>query len=275
MKPARNAGMLLGTVAVGAATVLLGVALTRALVSSPVEDAPVVPAAGEPLAAEPTRPEVVPTPLVTAEHVQLAAEMAPFEPDRQGDGQRYRLPGERIEVVRERPPEREPEPAPDFEVLGTAASATGGVVVIRVEDGTPQLLTLGDQLEGYRVSSIESGRVAMTNEDRTLSLLVPSPSPTASQSRDRRGDDDDDDDDDRNQRNRNTQNERAARVQQPLQEMIQRFGAGQVRVEGERVFFSTPTGQQVEIPIGAARQAITPAVVERLRRVEAERASGQ
>src|SRR5690606_11776133 len=105
-------------------------------------------------------------------------------------GERYLLPGERVASQPvEAQPERELEPPPAFEVLGTASSGASGLAIIRVGNGTPQLVALGQRVEGYEVASIEGERVTMRNTERSLSLSVASASPTGpvNERNDRRG----------------------------------------------------------------------------------------
>src|SRR5690606_25158069 len=83
------------------------------------------------------------------EDVQLATDLAPFEDDRVWSGERYRLPGEAVATPQiEAAPTPELPPPPAFQVLGTAAATGGGLAVLRVGDGTPQLVTPGQRVEG-------------------------------------------------------------------------------------------------------------------------------
>src|SRR5687768_2178537 len=176
MSSTRNGGMLLGASALGGAAIIFGMVLTRALVSAPAAEGTSAPTADEMASAFVAAAEQDNSPrapLITLEQVQLAAQSAPFDPDRRPSDERYQLPGEEIEIEAPPPaPEHEPEPAPDFELIGTAAGPNGGVVVIRLENGTPQLLTVGDQLGGYRVASIGDGQAQMAGRERTANLIV-------------------------------------------------------------------------------------------------------
>lgn len=188
MKRTNGYGSLLGAGALGGAAIVLGVATLSAISGDTVStEAPVVPATGVASAEISTGPTVgalTALPIegsasVQWEDVQLATELAPFEEDRVWTGARYQLPGEQVvfQTV-EAPPQRELEPPPAFEVLGTATSGGSGLAVIRIGAGTPMLVATGQRIEGYEVASIDGGRVTMRNAERSLSLNVASASPT-------------------------------------------------------------------------------------------------
>lgn len=279
MKRSNGFGRLIAAGALGGAAIALGFATFTAMSGDTATvDSPAVPVTEAPTPDASERSfDLLASPAPAAsqpvqwEDVQLATELAPFEESRVWSGERYQLPGERVVVQTEpQQPQREPEPPPAFEVLGTAASGGTGLAVIRVGNGTPQLVSLGQRVEGYEVASIESGRVMMRNSDRSLSLSVASAAPNGPQS-------------ERNARqgparpqgnNNNTNNNRgnanplagraqgarpagqagggtaanpAAREQmvRQIQQLGQMMGAGaQVQVNGNQVIVSGPNGQQ-------------------------------
>lgn len=188
MKRSNGYGMMVGAGAFGGAAIALGIATFSAIsggsatadvpATGVADAAPRAAADGSfDLLASPARPGA--TQAVQWEDLELATELAPFEENRVWTGERYRLPGENVVVqVEALQPQREVEPAPAFEVLGTAASAGSGLAVIRVGTGTPQLVSLGQRVEGYEVAAIDNGRVTLRNADRSLSLSVASAAPT-------------------------------------------------------------------------------------------------
>jgi hypothetical protein len=81
-----------------------------------------------------------------------AVNQDPFQPDRRAPAQRYVLPGQRRVSTRV---EREPTPAPEFRVVGTARIGQGGLVLVQVDDGdVPIAVSVGESIEGYRLASV-------------------------------------------------------------------------------------------------------------------------
>lgn len=199
MRRINDAGVMIGGTALAAAVLLFGTLLTRAMMSQPVVVLPTTTVdistpddpgpSGEgvhPTAApgdfpstaeraDPQDPARSASQRLPAEVLRLAVERAPFEPDRQAPAQRYRMPGDRIEDAPSPPPEL--PPAPDFRLLATVAGPDGGVAVLRVGDGTPRVLALGEQFVGYQVASIGSGEAMMSGQGRQLNLRVAGPAP--------------------------------------------------------------------------------------------------
>ncbi|HUE95598.1 MAG TPA: hypothetical protein VMN39_03015 [Longimicrobiaceae bacterium] len=185
MRKAKSADVMLGTGALVGGLALFGFVLVRSLLTSAAStstamaDVSLLPPVDESDRAVPFE--------LPAEYLRRAVDAAPFQPDREAPLDRYRLPGEEVFLdVPIEMPAREIPPAPAFQVLGTASSPEGSLAVIQIEPGTPQLLAIGDLMSGYRVESIDRGRVVMTNDDRSLSLAVASPTsspPSAQQGR--------------------------------------------------------------------------------------------
>ena len=180
MRQVNNTATVVAGGAVAVALVVFGIVVTRALAGSAGEPAQITaPGAtlevAEPVTARANRPRV------GREELQVAADFAPFDPTRTPPETRYQLPGDRVEPVIEVPeaPARPETPPPAFQVLGTVADANGGIAVIRIGDGTPQLATMGQQIQGYRVAGISAARVQMEGDGRTLNLAVANAAPSA------------------------------------------------------------------------------------------------
>jgi hypothetical protein len=169
---------------------VFGTVLSKAVIGTPTDDpvAAAIPVTPTPESPAPRTSAVRRIPRTELEH---AAELAPFDPEREAPGGRYQLPGERVEVVVAPPPReeerREPPPAPEFQVLGTATGSDGALAVIRLENGTPRFLSVGQEMEGYRLTAVDRGRVTMSNAERTVQLSIASASPTGPATRGRQG----------------------------------------------------------------------------------------
>jgi hypothetical protein len=164
------AGLVLGAAIAGA---VRGMTLSRSRVSEPDRAAAVAPATvAESPEGAPERAARLPE-----EILERAAERAPFSPERQASSP-YLLPEERVvpEPVRiERP---EPPPAPAFRVLGTITGGDGGIAVIEAPGEPPRMVTMGDEILGFRLSRIEQGRVVLGDEQgRSVSVAVPDVAP--------------------------------------------------------------------------------------------------
>ena len=115
-------------------------------------------------------------PTLSPDVLSLAVDRAPFQEDRQRPMNPYRLPGEPDPTPRaEVPP---PPPAPDFQLIGTVSGASGGWAIVRVGDGAPQMIALGESMEGYTLSNVRGERAVMASADRSLNLTVVGPSAT-------------------------------------------------------------------------------------------------
>lgn len=275
MARARDRGTLVGPAAVAGAGLVLAVVVVRALGSAPVQ--PTTTPVAAPVTAEELAPRRAILDQIPHEELRMAVEMAPFDPSREAPAARYRLPGERVERVElEAEPARERQPAPAFQLLGTAAGPEGGVAVIRIENGTPQLLSIGQEWQGYRVTSIGGGRVTMAGDDRMLSLSVASPLPAGpaaergrqGQQQGRQGGNNNSNSNNRPvatpppggpmgaMQGRGVTPEQARQIQERL--IAAGVQGGQVQVDGNRVIFTRPrNGQQIQVvPPGDGAQRI-------------------
>lgn len=290
MRQINDAGVMVGGAALAAAVLLFGTLLTRAMMSAPVAVQPTtavdmatpddpgpsgegVHPTTEPedLAstaqhADPQDPARFASQRLPAEVLRLAVERAPFEPDRQAPAQRYRMPGDRVEATPSPPPEL--PPAPDLRLLATVAGPDGGVAVLRVGDGTPRVVALGEQFVGYQVASIGSGEAMMSGQGRQLNLMVAGPAPAGpaveeeDDSRRRRRGEEESAADRRRAEIARALRSRLETLQQryeaadseaermllqqsaeQLARQIQQLSEGseQIRISGDRIIFTTPT----------------------------------
>lgn len=115
------------------------------------------------------------SPVLSPSVLDLAVDRAPFQEDRQRPMTSYRLPGDEPPPVRaETPP---PPPAPDFQLVGAVSGPSGSWAIVRVGDGEPQMVAVGESMEGYTLSNVRGDRVMMASADRTVSLSLAGPSP--------------------------------------------------------------------------------------------------
>jgi hypothetical protein len=268
-----NWGLVVASVALAGAALLFGAAVTRAMLRTPVAAATApeaAPAGTEAMTAETATPAKAASAEVPGEVLSLAVERAPFDPDRRAPDQRYLMPGERVErpVVRaERP---EPPPAPDFRVLGTIAGPNGGVAVIQVDEDAPRVIAMGTEILGYRVASIDGGRVVMSGQGRNLALEVPDavPSAQAAANNQRGNQRNGQAQGGRGNQNQNTRNQNQAReaeraqnqVRERVEQLIQQAGGGRFQMQGDRVTFTDANGQrrEVQIPDNVGRVQVAP-----------------
>jgi hypothetical protein len=202
MNPKIDGRVLGAGVALGLAGLLFVTVTARAVVTSPLPAlSDVAPASAErggdreasvelpaPSTVDPTAPtpsrgtETAPREFIPQEVIRTAAEGAPFQPDRQAPGARYRLPDEPIPAPPALPPlPPELPPPPGFRLLGTIASGTaadGAVVVLTVDNETPRILALGESYMGYTVTQVVGDRAMLSGQGRNLSLTVAAPQAT-------------------------------------------------------------------------------------------------
>jgi hypothetical protein len=258
MRRVRDRGIVIGALALAGAGILLGAAVTRAMVGPPrttAEASTPAVADTEVADAEPSDAFAGASDLVPGEVIRLAAERAPFEPDRRAPAERYQLPGERVV---ERPREtviREPPPMPPFRVLGTVGGPEGGVVVIEAEGESPRVFATGDQLLGFTVKSVEGDAVVVSSEGWDVSLSVEAAQATAGSS----GRDNDrgrDRDAERAQERQERALEQARERLQELARQMQEQGGGPVRMEiqGDRAIIVGPNGVRREIALPGGDQ---------------------
>jgi hypothetical protein len=191
MRAKADIGVVLAGVALFAAVALFGAAATRAAMGGRVplpslsrNAEAAQPAAARAPASAPAEatadvPLVTPSSVVASspdarvpsEVLSMAVKRAPFDPDRQPATQRYLLPEEIAPPRREQPPPQRPAP-PQFRVLGTVVAPAGNVAVVQLADGKKRVMTVGQEMEGYRVAAIASGAVVMSGQGWDLTFAV-------------------------------------------------------------------------------------------------------
>jgi hypothetical protein len=262
-------GVMVGGAALAGAIVVFGMSVTGALLpeADAASPATVVASAdvaeSTPVGSSLIDPEetLVPTRFsgaVPDEVLSMAVERAPFDPERQAPGERYRMPDERVVVRREDPPPPERPAPPEFQILGTVASPNGGVAVVRLAGGPARVVSVGTEVEGYRVRAIESGAVVMSGQGWDMTFAVADPQPNAATMR-------------KEENARNTQvaqarvaRERAADLERLVQN-LRGAGARQVEVTNGRAVVVGPDGQRREIAIPVPPPGATPeAMMEKL-----------
>ena len=289
MKRTSDTKVMLGSVLAGGAVLLIGAMTATAMLRSPVDaepataaDGPVTPAAlapaeggrtagsaaGSALSAEGPAKEGALTqasPAVSPQVLAMAAERAPFDPERQAPSGRYLFPEERVTPAP--PPEPEPPPTPPFRVVGAIAGlpgaspgAPGGIAVVQPEGQQPKMLKVGEVFMDYRISSVEGDVVVVSSRGWDLSLPVEQLQATriASGSSARNS-----------QRNGNNQAGNAARqreIERVMEQMRERLealggqfqgnvqieqGNGQFRFQMQdgRAIITGPNGQRQEIVV--------------------------
>ena len=249
-------GTMVGAVALAAAGIVFGAAVTRATIWAPGGN---VADAAEPTATEGAA-EAQPAPggAIAGEVIQLAAERAPFEPDRRPPRERYLLPDERVVDEPREEPDREPPPVPPFRVLGTIGGPDGGVVVIEAEGDSPKVYATGDRLLGYQVKSVQGDAVVVSTQGWDMTLAVESAESSGGRGDDdrRRNSRDEERDAERQERAIEQVRERVNQITQQMREQ----GGGPVRIEmqGDRAVIVGPNGvrREVELPGGSDRNVI-------------------
>lgn len=186
MQRIQDLRLVLAATGCAAALLVLGVALGRALATTP-RPAPLAdPAAAVlPLVSEASATTTVGfeggVASAPVEVLRMAVDQDPFMPTRDRAPE-YRIGG-RVETVEavERP---EPEPPPAFNIVGVVTSPSGGFAMVQVDAGEPQLVAVGESIQGYRLVSVDAERATFQGASRRLAFAVSDPQ--APQRNDRR-----------------------------------------------------------------------------------------
>ena len=289
MKQASDAGMMVGAVAVAGALLLAGAVVAAALVRTPAEaradaaaadgssgvalggvsaaapeNAPPsegTPSTGAPFAAAMTASSGALSPQLLA----LAAEKAPFDPEREAPAGRYLFPEERI--VEGPPPEPPSPPDPPFRVVGAVSAGSQSIAVVEPQGQAPKVLRLGEDFLGFRVKSVEGDVVVVSGQGWDLTLPVEALQPvrvgtnTGNRGNQREGNNRSREEDRARERAMEAVRERLGEISRQMQEA----GQGPVRMEmqGDRAIIMGPNGQwqEIRIPGGGEGQRETTRVV--------------
>jgi hypothetical protein len=302
MKRTSDTGIMFGAAATAGVLLLLGAVVAGAMVGAPVgiaatpgdrshaaapnavspEDAaaPARAAGGPGRPGAPTGdaggtlalPITAPSGPLSPQLLEMAAERAPFDPEREAPSGRYLFPEER--VVEGPPPEPPRPPDPPFRVVGAVAAGDQSIAVVEPDGQSPKVLRLGEDLLGFRVKSVEGGVVVVSGQGWDLSLPVEALQPVrmGANTRGRGNQRGDDERSSRDQeRERDQLRERLEDVEQlrerlenTMRQMQQQTG-GEVRMEmdGDRAIITGPNGvrREIRLPGGdgqAGRVIFTP-----------------
>lgn len=209
MRPPTERTFIFAAVGLALATLLCATALVRALsIETTLPQAEAVGVAAVPELPETTeRTATVPSEgVLDIESLALAVDHDPFQPDRSRP-EPYRLPGDEVTV--EAPVEPEPPPVPPFRVIGTAVvDEERGLALVQAEDGTQQMMKVGETLLGYRLQRVDSESATLMGQGWTLTLMVESATLASNAAADRRS----------GRNGRNAQTEAAAQLLEQLRE---------------------------------------------------------
>ena len=106
--------------------------------------------------------------------LMLAVENDPFQPGRARPAERYRLPGD-VQEAPEPPPPPAP-PTPDFRLGGTVVFDEGGMALLGVGDGVQSFVSVGEAVNGYRLSSVTAREAVLENPFGSVVVEVAGPS---------------------------------------------------------------------------------------------------
>jgi hypothetical protein len=160
--------VLLAGAAFAAAVLLFGTTLVGAVRSG--DPAP-VPA--------PPRPVIIDSAgtageVITMQAVNEAVAIDPFNEERTPPAEPYRLPGDPVEEPAPPPPPA-PPPIPSFRLVGTTQTPSGGIALIQLADAQPQVVAVGETLNGYVVERIDRTTAVMSQGDRRVELQLQQP----------------------------------------------------------------------------------------------------
>jgi hypothetical protein len=94
----------------------------------------------------------------------------PFRSDRRAPAEPYRIGG----GGRGTGARRELKPVPPFRLLGTVAGA-GAFAIISLPGLPPQNLSVGQEVEGFRLTRVEPGAATLMRADTSVTLRLEAP----------------------------------------------------------------------------------------------------
>ncbi|HWV58918.1 MAG TPA: hypothetical protein VNZ57_15800 [Longimicrobiales bacterium] len=101
--------------------------------------------------------------------IELAADQDPFQPDRQ------RAPAYGVTVEAPRVEREEPPTPPQFNVIGVVSSPVAGFAMIQVDAGAPQLVAVGESIEGYELLEVTDEQAVLRGAAGRLAYAVGDP----------------------------------------------------------------------------------------------------
>lgn len=191
--------LALAAIGLTVAAAAFGRALHNAVRLEPVEQ---IEETAQPVAAAPLPAS---EPAVSAQAVQLAVENDPFREEREPSSARYRLPGDA--PIRSASARTEPDiEPPEFRVLGTVQIGDVGYAVIETEDNGRRLISVGETMNGFRLTAVDGDKAVLGMAGASFELSVPEPEmhpePERQQRRGRNNNNNNNDDDNNNNRRR-------------------------------------------------------------------------
>lgn len=112
---------------------------------------------------------------ISPKDLSAALERNPFRADRRRAAVRYQLPGQ---VLTAAPPSAVLPSMPMVRLAGIAATgSTRGIAALSILGRPPQLLRVGESLEGWRLTHVRRESVVLTGRDTTLTLQMPQRNP--------------------------------------------------------------------------------------------------
>jgi len=169
--------------------------------------------------------------------LERAVSQDPFQPDRRAPARRYVLPGQRrVLATREA---REPTPAPEFRVVGSARIGGGGVALVQVDDGDLAIVvSVGESIEGYRLVSVTEDGATLAADGGTWALSVVEPREERRRGDNNRGNNNRG----RNARGQGAEEDVAAQLQQLIQGGLQGLFPQGGLPQGRGAFFGRGAG---------------------------------
>ncbi len=258
MRWAIDTRKMAGALALAGGVLVLGTALAQALrpETAPLPEAPpeVLPAVDLAEQGTPPVPAASPSPATSSisdEIVREAANQAPFDPERRPPTQRYRLPGERQQVVEEEPRFEMP-PVPPLRVLGTIAGPGGGIAVLQEAGEQPRVVSVGQTIGEYLLVAVREEAVTVNLREWELELTLEEGNmEVVAESEGRSG---------RSNRRETSSQERQRLLESLARTWQERLGSGfRVQIDGGRAYIigADGTRREVQVP-GSTTGRTTP-----------------
>jgi len=163
-------GSLIAIAGLAVAGSVFAVSLHRALTLDAVAPDVPAPAQEPPASGDPPMPVPLRSPseaTLSRAEIAYAVEHDPFQPDRERP-EPFRLPGE---FGPQATPAERPPP-PEFRMTGIVGSGDGGLALIETDGMTPQVLSVGESVLGYRLESVRATSATLAGHGETLELQL-------------------------------------------------------------------------------------------------------